>query len=203
MITREQYIQFLIHTPVNYTGSYLAEHLVSVSHDTVSDFLKKQPIEHTSLWEQSKDLIHDVKESYLIVDDSVQEKPYARAIELIYPHYSGNKHRVVQGIDIVNLVHSSGQQDYYPVDYRIYAPEYQHVKKTKNDYFLEMLQDAFEKKKIQARYILFDSWYASFQNLNYIHQSERVFYTTLHKIKDISICKIFHGMMQHSLLVLK
>lgn len=108
MITREQYIQFLIHTPVNYTGSYLAEHLGSVSHDTVSDFLKKQPIECTSLWEQSKDLIHDGKESYLIVDDSVQEKPYARAIELIYPHYSGNKHCVVQGIDIVNLVHSSG-----------------------------------------------------------------------------------------------
>lgn len=92
-----------------------------------------------------ENLIHDAEESFLIVDDSVQEKPHARAIELVYPHYGGNKHAVIRGIDIVNLVHSSGDGEYYPIDYRIYAPEYERA--TKNDHFLAMLKDAFEVRK--------------------------------------------------------
>src|SRR5215475_4786153 len=124
MITKEQYIEFLISTPMNYTCTHLADHLSGVSHDSITDFLKSQRLTAESIWTCAKTLINDTEESFLIADDSVQEKPYAQAIELVYPHYSGNKHTVVRGIDIVNLVHSSGDGEYYPVDYRIYAPEY-------------------------------------------------------------------------------
>jgi len=187
MITKEQYIEFLISTPVNYTGTYLADHLTGVSHDSVTDFLNKQRIASHTVWDVTKGLITDTDESFLIVDDSVQEKPHARAIELVYPHYSGNKHGVVRGIDLVNLVHSSGCGDYYPIDYRIYAPEY--AKETKNDYFLAMLKDAFEVRNIRAKYVLFDSWYASADNLKYIHRQGRVFYTTLKSNRLVSLTK--------------
>jgi hypothetical protein len=185
MITKEQYIEFLISTPVNYTCTHLANHLSGVSHDSISDFLTTQRLTATSIWEQAKTLIQDTEDSFLIVDDSVQEKPYARAIELVYPHYSGNKHAVIRGIDIVNLVHSSGCGEYYPIDYRIYAPEY--AKDTKNDYFQAMLQEAFEVRKIRAKYVLFDSWYASAANLKYIHRQERIFYTTLKSNRLVSL----------------
>jgi len=187
MITKEQYIEFLISTPVNYTGTYLADHLTGVSHDSVTDFLNKQRIASHTVWDVTKGLITDTDESFLIVDDSVQEKPHARAIELVYPHYSGNKHGVVRGIDLVNLVHSSGCGDYYPIDYRIYAPEY--AKETKNDYFLAMLKDAFEVRNIRAKYVLFDSWYARADNLKYIHRQGRVFYTTLKSNRLVSLTK--------------
>jgi hypothetical protein len=132
-------------------------------------------------------LIRDTDASFLIVDDSVQEKPHARAIELVSAHYSGNKHAVVRGIDIVNLVHSSGDGDYYPIDYRIYAPDY--AKETKNDYFLAMLKEAFDVRKIKALYVLFDSWYASVANLKYIHRQNRIFYTTLKSNRLVSLSK--------------
>jgi len=132
-------------------------------------------------------LIQNTAESFLIIDDSVQEKPHAHAIELVYPHYSGNKHAVIRGIDIVNLVHSSGAGDYYPVDYRIFAPAYE--KATKNDYFLAMLKTAFEERNIRAKYIAFDSWYASVANLKYVHRQGRIFYTTLKSNRLISITK--------------
>lgn len=177
MITKEQYVEFLISTPVNYTGTNLAEHLQRGSHDSISDFLKKQRYTSQSVWELASGLIKDGEETYLICDDSVQEKPHARAIELVGWHYSGNKHDVVQGINIVNLVHSNGDGEFYPIDYRIYAPAY--AKKTKNDYFQEMLADAFDRKKVKAKYVLFDSWYASVDNLKYIHRRDKIFYTEL------------------------
>jgi Transposase DDE domain len=187
MMTKEQYIEFLISTPINYTCTHLSDHISGVSHDSIADFLQSQRLTARSLWEHAKSLIDDTEESFLIVDDSVQEKPHAKAIELVYPHYSGNKHAVVRGIDIVNLVHSSGDGDYYPIDYRIYAPEY--AKETKNDYFLAMLKDAIEVRKLRARYVLFDSWYASANNLKYIHRQGRIFYTTLKSNRLVSLSK--------------
>jgi Transposase DDE domain len=187
MITKEQYIEFLISTPINYTCTHLADHISGISHDSITDFLKSQRLTAESVWTQAGMLIHNTEESFLIVDDSVQEKPHARAIELVYPHYSGNKHAVVRGIDIVNLVHSSGDGDYYPIDYRIFAPEYE--KATKNDHFLAMLKMAFDVRKIRAKYILFDSWYASVANLKYIHRQDRIFYTTLKSNRLVSITK--------------
>lgn len=187
MITKEQYIEFLISTPINYTCTHLADHISGISHDSITDFLKSQRLTAESVWKQAGVLIHNTEASFLIVDDSVQEKPHARAIELVYPHYSGNKHAVIRGIDIVNLVHSSGDGDYYPLDYRIFAPEYE--KATKNDHFLAMLKIAFDVRNIRAKYILFDSWYASVANLKYIHRKDRIFYTTLKSNRLISITK--------------
>jgi hypothetical protein len=186
-MTKEQYIEFLISTPINYTCTHLADHISGISHDSITDFLKSQRLTAESVWKQAEILIRNTEESFLIVDDSVQEKPHARAIELVYPHYSGNKHMVVRGIDIVNLVHSSGDGDYYPIDYRIFAPEYE--KATKNDHFLAMLKMAFEVRKIRAKYILFDSWYASVANLKYIHRQDRIFYTTIKSNRLVSITK--------------
>lgn len=187
MLTKEQYIEFLISTPVNYTCTHLADHLSNISHDSITDFLHSQRLTAQSVWLSAKTLIRDTEDSFLIVDDSVQEKPYAKAIELVASHYSGNKHRVVRGIDIVNLVHSSGDGEYYPIDYRIYAPDY--AKATKNDYFLAMLKEAFDVRNIRAKYVLFDSWYASAPNLKYIHRQGRIFYTTLKSNRLVSLTK--------------
>lgn len=187
MMTKEQYIEFLISTPVNYTCTHLANHAGGISHDSIADFLHKQRITAHSVWLSAKDLIQDTEESFLIVDDSVQEKPYAKAIELVDKHYSGNKHTVVRGINIVNLLHSTGDGDYYPLDYRIYASDY--AKDTKNDYFRAMLKEAWEIRKLRATYILFDSWYASVANLKYIHRQGRIFYTTLKSNRLVSVSK--------------
>jgi hypothetical protein len=187
MITKEQYVEFLISTPVNYTCTHLADHLSGISHDSITDFLQSQRLTAQSVWSSAKILIRDTEDSFLIVDDSVQEKPYAKAIELVSSHYSGNKHGVIRGIDIVNLVHSSGDGNYYPIDFRIYAPDY--AKDTKNDYFLAMLKEAFEVRKLGAKYVLFDSWYAGATNLKYVHRQGRIFYTTLKSNRLVSLSK--------------
>jgi ribonuclease HI len=40
MVTKQQYVEFLISTIGNYTGSKLADHLNDVSHDVITDYLR-------------------------------------------------------------------------------------------------------------------------------------------------------------------
>jgi len=96
-------------------------------------------------------LIQDSSQAYLIVDDSVQDKRYSKQIELVKHQYSRNEHGLVRGIGVVNLVHSDGT-DFYPIDYRIYAPEVDN--KTKNEHFREMLIASVTQKHSSQNHII-------------------------------------------------
>lgn len=85
---------------------------------------------------------------------------------------------------MVNLVHTDGP-DYYPIDYRIYAPLTDG--KTKNDHFQEMLLNAYQTKGIQAQTVLFDNWYASWKNLKLVHRLGLKFITTLKSNRLVSL----------------
>jgi len=186
MITPEQYIAYLLSTPHNHTCTYLADHLDGVSHDTVSDFLRTTRITARDLWHLVRGVLQDSPAACLIVDDSVQDKRYSHFIELVKRQYSGAEHGLVRGIDIVNLVHSTGVTgEFYPIDYRIYAPEADG--KTKNDHFREMVLHAVSDKQIQAKTILFDSWYASVDNLKLVHRLDLRFFTTLKVNRLVSL----------------
>jgi hypothetical protein len=188
MITKNQYIEYLLNTPINYTCSNLAEHLEEVSHDSVTDFLQNSKFTPKELWELVKNRLDDSEEAFLIVDDSVQNKQYSRVIEGVKLQYSGNVHGLVKGIGLVNLVHTNGAMgDFYPINYRVYNPDSD--AKTKNDHFAEMFLQANENQAIKARNIAFDSWYASVDNLKMIHRSGWTFYTNLKSNRKVSITK--------------
>ena len=116
-----QYIEYLISTPLNYTCSNLADHLDHTSHDVVTDYLQRERLTAHHLWEVAQHLIDDSEESYLIIDDSVQNKQYSKAIELVKRQYSGATGGLVRGIGVVNLVHTNGKGDFCPADFRNYA----------------------------------------------------------------------------------
>jgi len=186
MITKKQYVEYLIHTPINYTCSNLAEHLEGVSHDAISDDLHREHLSAHDLWERVEPLLENTAESYLIIDDSVQNKQYSQQIELVKRQYSGAEHGLIRGINIVNLVQITGEE-YFPVDYRIYRP--QADGKTKNEHFREMLLAAKDHKGIQAQRVLFDSWYASVKNLKLVHRMGLIFVTTLKSNRLVSLSK--------------
>ena len=188
MITKNQYIEYLLSTPINYTCSNLSEHLENVSHDSVTDFLQHQKFTPEDLWELVKERIDDSEEAFLLVDDSVQNKQYWHSIETVKLQYSGNVHGLVKGIGLVNLVHTNGCfGDFYPVNYRVYHPDGDG--KTKNAHFQEMFKQANENQAIKARNIAFDSWYASVENLKLVHRSGWTFYTNVKSNRKVSLTK--------------
>jgi hypothetical protein len=142
----------------------------------VSNYLKREKITARQVWELVEGLINNSSDAYLIVDDSVQNKQYSKSIELVKKQYSGAVGGLVRGIGVVNWVHSDGAE-HYPIDYRIYDPSSDG--KTKNDHFKQMLINAVADKRIQAKTVLFDSWYAAWDNLKLVHALQLRFYTTL------------------------
>src|SRR5712691_2118747 len=188
MITKKQYVEYLLSTPKNCTCTYLAEHLEGVSHDVVTDMLRQKRFMPREVWKLVKDRIADSPEACLIVDDSVHDKRYSQSIELVRAQYRGNEHRVGRGIGVVSLVHSAGKDKaFYPLDSRVYAPDVDG--KTKNAHFQEMFVNAVDQKQIQARTILFDGWYASAENLKLIHRRRWTFFTTLKDNRLVSLSK--------------
>lgn len=186
MITKEKYIEYLISTPINDTCTNLSEHLENVSHDAISDYLKKTKITPNENWKRVEKLINNTRESFLIVDDSVQDKRYSKSIELVKRQYSGAVGGLVRGIGVVNLVHSDGN-DYYPIDYRIYENNVDG--KTKNTHFREMLINAVSAKQLAAKRVLFDNWYSSWENLKLLNSLQLFFYTTLKNNRLVSLSK--------------
>jgi hypothetical protein len=97
MITRQQYVEYLICTIGNYTSSHLAEYFDNVSHDVVTDYLKSEHLTAREVWELVIGLTQDNSEAFMLVDDSVQDKRYSQFIELVKLHYSGAEHGLVRG----------------------------------------------------------------------------------------------------------
>ena len=190
-MNKRQYIEYLVATPNNYTCTNLANHLEgeqAVSHDAISDYLRREKLTPRRLWEVVAPLLNDSPDAYLIVDDSVQDKRYSRKIELVKLQYSGAAGGLVRGIGIINLLHTSGQPEaFYPIDFRVFSPESDG--KTKHQHFQEMLIRAKSEKRVLAQNILFDSWYASADTLKLIVRLEMVFVTTLKSNRLVSLSK--------------
>jgi hypothetical protein len=100
---------------------------------------------------------------------------------------------LVRGIGVVNLLHTSAtaEGDFFPIDFRLYNPEGAGGDgKTKNEHFRDMLVRAKSDKRLQANTVLFDSWYASVDNLKLIHRTLGMFFvTTLKSNRLVSLSK--------------
>jgi hypothetical protein len=72
MLSKKEYVEYLLSTAFNYTCTNMADHKVSVSHDVVSDFLCQQRFTPADLWQIVHPHLEDSTTSVIIADDSVQ-----------------------------------------------------------------------------------------------------------------------------------
>ncbi len=98
--TRLDYCQYLLSTPINYTLTHFAEHCESFSHDQLKRYLAGDRLTPRMLWEHVKDDVVLAPDGYLIFDDTVIDKRYAKKIALAKRQYSGNAGSIINGIAI-------------------------------------------------------------------------------------------------------
>jgi len=98
------------------------------------------------------------------VDDTTLDKPYARRMRLVTRHWFGKHQRVVQGLNLISLLWSQGQE-WLPVDFRIYDKAQDGL--SKKDPFRQMWQAAYEWD-FKPELVRFDSWYAGLANLKQV-----------------------------------
>lgn len=166
------------------TATGLSRLLPELSHDQVTRMLAQQPLTDRDLWQIVKPQVRQgqSENAVLIIDDTVEEKPYTDESELITWHYDHCQGRTIKGINLLSALYLSRDVS-LPVAFELIqktilttdpktgkdkwvAPQ------TKNDLARQMI-GAVKKKQIPFRYVLADLWFSSAQNMVFIKQTAK------------------------------
>lgn len=98
-VTAINYGQFLLNSHRNFTGTYFADTVPDLEHDSVYRYLKNDRLTSRLVWEKTKPLIKRTPKGILIFDNTVLDKNASRKIGPARSQYSGNAHHVVTGIE--------------------------------------------------------------------------------------------------------
>ena len=152
----------------------------AVSHDKITRFLAGKELNSPELWRLVKPLVRELEDEgsgVLIIDDTIEEKPYTDESELVCWHYDHSKGRNVKGINLLSTLYRVGEVS-IPVAFELVKKtgwvfnekkeKWQRKSlQTKNELYRQMLK-ACAKNRIGFRYVLNDVWYASSENMRYI-----------------------------------
>ncbi len=177
-VSRLDYCQYLLVSQINYTLTNFADHSERFSHDAVNRYLRGERITPRLVWDNVRSQVVETERGYLVFDDTVLDKSYSSAIELVRRQYSGNAHSVIRGIGVVTCVYVNPDSDqFWLIDYRIYDPEGDG--KTKLDHVREMLQQAVYQKQLPFQAVLMDAWYATKDLMLLIESLKKIYYCPL------------------------
>ena len=171
----------------------------AVSHDKITRFLAEKELNSPELWRLVKPLVRELEDEggVLIIDDTIEEKPYTDESELVCWHYDHSKGRNVKGINLLSTLYRVGEVS-IPVAFELVKKTgwVFHEKKekwqrkslqTKNELYRQMLK-ACAKNRIGFRYVLNDVWYASSENMRYIKRDlEKEFIMPLKSNRKVAL----------------
>ena len=163
----EDYIQFLLAAPRVVSATEAARvqpHVARApAHDAFTRLLHRLEPDPAMRWHEVTGQV--VRErGVLVVDDSTLDKPYAQKIELVHRHWLGEHRAVVHGINLITMVWTDGDAT-IPCDWRVCDKPHDGI--TKNEHFAAMLLTA-KQRGFAPECVLFDSWYASINNLRLV-----------------------------------
>jgi hypothetical protein len=179
-VTRLTYCQYLLSSQINYTLTNYAEHVENLSHDMVNRYLRDDKLTPRLIWENVSEQIVPHESGYIAFDDTVLDKNYSKNIESVRYQYSGNAHKVIRGIGLVNCIYINPEtKQFWIIDYRIFDPE--RDGKSKIDHVLDMLSQIVFHKKLAFKTVLVDSWYGSNKIMLAIINYGKIFYCPMKK----------------------
>lgn len=146
--------------------------------------MRREKLTPRLLWENVLPLIQFHEQAYIIFDDTVFDKRYSEEIELTRKQYSGNEHRVLRGIGLVNCIYVNPETgQFWVIDYRLYDPDGDG--KSKLDHVQEMLQSLVYSKDLAFSLVLMDSWYATKKLMQFIDKLGKSYYCSLKKNRRV------------------
>jgi len=182
------------------TATGLSELLAgAVSHDQVTRHLSGTKKTSADLWFIVKPLVRKVqsKTGVLIIDDSIEEKPYTDENDIICWHYDHSKDRNVKGINFVTALYHSTEVA-LPVGFHLVAKTENYIDRktgkerrrspvSKNEVARDLIEHTV-KNQIPFRFVLFDIWFASAENMMFIrYEQERDFICPLKTNRKVAL----------------
>jgi DDE superfamily endonuclease len=156
-----------------------------VSHDQVTRYLAGTKKTASDLWQAVKPFVREVQAEtgVLILDDSIEEKPYTDENDSVCWHYDHAKDRMLKGINFLTALYSS-QGVSVPVGFHLVAktekytdPKTQTEKRrspvAKNAVGQELIKHGVSNR-IPFRFVLFEVWFASAETMVFIKQHQHL-----------------------------
>ncbi len=157
------------------------------SHDQITRFLDKPRYDQKEYWQVIKPVVRQVErdDAAVLVDDTLEEKPYTDESELVCYHFDHTKGHSVKGINLLNFVYHvttpTGETGSLPVAYEVVTkPEVYQDPKTgkykrrsqisKNELVRQRLKILSQINHLRFKYVLNDIWFSSKENMTWIKQ---------------------------------
>ena len=170
-----------------------------VSHDRITRFLASEEMDSRELWRLVKPLARRVEsdDGVLVIDDTIEEKPYTDESELVCWHYDHSKGRSVKGLNLISALYQAGDVS-VPVAFELVRKSgwvldgkkekwRRKSLKTKNELYREMLSACWSNR-LQFRYVLSDIWYSASENMDHIKRKlEKEFIMPLKSNRKVAL----------------
>jgi hypothetical protein len=151
-------------------------------------FLNHNKFASKDLWQYVKADVRKYEESnggVLIIDDSIEEKPYTDENEIVCWHFSHAKGRCVKGINILSsliryaeialpIAYEVITKDLYFCDLKT-KKEKRQSSATKNQHFRALVKQAVANQ-IYFDYVLADNWFGAKDNMEFTHYEMKKFF---------------------------
>jgi hypothetical protein len=171
-----------------------------LKHDSVTRSLSERDYGSKDLWIAVKKFVRQIesKEGVLILDDTIEEKPYMEENDMICWHHDHCQKRTLKGINQLTALYYSKQVS-LPVGYEIITKtKWVKCAKTGKDKRISTItkQARFRRlinqsitNELVFSYILADSWFASGENINFIDKAQRLFIMPLKSNRKIALSR--------------
>lgn len=180
------YTDYLIASFGLVTATGLSTLLPDLSHDQVTRFLAQQEFTSQDLWKIVKPHLRKIQsdDGVLLIDDSIEEKPYTDASELICTHFDHVTGHYVKGINLLSCLYLSRGVS-LPVGFELIkktelvtdpktGKDKWQCPRTKNEMAREMIAQAVFWQ-IPFRHVLNDIWFSSAENMIFIKGKNKDF----------------------------
>jgi DDE superfamily endonuclease len=159
----------------------------AVSHDRISRMLSKREFTQKDYWHCIKKIIRRLESprGIIKIDDTIEEKPHSTENDIICWNYDHTTGHTIKGINIINFVyqpHPSSESKFsLPVAFEIvektepyFDVKTKKVKRRskvgKNEIVRTRLRILCQLNKLQFQTVLWDSWYSSIENFEFVHR---------------------------------
>jgi hypothetical protein len=152
------------------------------SHDQITRLLSKESYDQKQYWQCIKGVVRQIEDDggIIVVDDTIEEKPYTDENDIICWHYDHTTSQNVKGINIVNFLYQTtlpnAEAVSVPLAYEVISKTEEHVdtktgkKKrkstiTKNTLVRQRLKILRFQNQVRFKYVVFDTWFSSKENM--------------------------------------
>lgn len=176
----------------------------SISHDKITRLLSEQSFSSKELWHEVKPLIRKFEHQggCLVFDDSLLEKPDTDENEIVGWFYDHSENRNKKGINLLTaFFHSIYEENNLPLRIPV---AFECVKKdlihtdaltgkikrtssvTKNELMQQMIKQCI-RNQLNFQWVLADSWYASSENMRFIHRQKKFFLMDMKSNRKVAL----------------